>query len=177
MTTWTELRSATRDTLVAAGVGGGVVDVSRFAPIQAVEGTTYVRVYLRSGRYAADGHQGTGEPTFNRERRLMISVYRAAGAADAIDDDLDADIDAVLAALLTNAEWVGLTDGVGSIDIDYDAKEDGEFRSVEATISIEVFDWVHYLPVIADHFETAAIRTSLGQDEPGTGADLTLPTY
>jgi len=175
MTTWAQLRTATRDTLVAAGVGGGAVDVSRFAPIQAVAGVTYVRVYLRSGRYAADGHPGTGEPTFNRERRLMISVYRAAGAAEAIDDDLDADIDAVLSALLTNAEWVGLTDGVGSIDVDYDAKDDGEFRSVEATISIEVFDWVHYPPVVVDDFETAAVTTDLGGNEPPTGAHITPP--
>ena len=174
MTSWTELRTATRDRLVAVGIAGGNVEASRYAPIPS-DGTTHARVYLRAGSYRADGHPGTGEPSFNRDRRLIISVTRAGPAGGELDDDLDGDIDAVLSALLTDADWVGLGDGVGSIEVDYDARDDGQFRSIEAVISIEVSDWVSYPPVVSDTFDTAAVTTDLGSGEPAAGAHIEPP--
>lgn len=176
MTTWTELRNATAARLEAAGIAGGRVARSRYAPIVS-DGTTHARVYLRSGQYRANGDPSTGIPSFDRTRRLVVSIIREAGAAEELDDDLDGDLDAVLDALFKSPDWVNLSEGVESVEVDYDAKDDGEYRSIEAVISIEVGDYVDYPPDVQDDFETLAVRAHepVDDDPFNPGADINLP--
>ena len=138
--------------LVGAGVGGGNVAPSRYAPVVA-DGTAQARVYLRKGKYQADGDPRTGEPRFIRERTVVVSLIRVAGTDEELDDDLDAEIDSVLAALLTDPTFLPDIEGIGSVEIEYDAKSEGEYRAIEAIISIEILDRVQYPPEVMDDFE------------------------
>ena len=174
MTTWTELRNGTVERLIAAGIAGGRVASSRYASIEA-DGSSQARVYLRKGQYRADGDPRAGEPSFVRERVLVISLVRAAGITEELDDDLDADIEDVLEALLTDPSYLSEIEGIGSAEIEYVSKTEGEFRTIEAVIEIEVLDRIQFEPAIADSFESLSFREAGEDAEPLHGVDLYPP--
>jgi len=169
------LVDATAARLIAAGVCGGNIAKDRDEPADMSELPIAI-VHVMADKARADGGPRTGVPDFRHELALCVDVYAKGQSGAGVKGALYAAGEAVLQALLTDAAWLAIGDGVASIEQSYLLPKEGDYITSGLRIELVVLHasvWHPSTTGLPD-FETAAIGVDLGGGV-SVGAEIELP--
>jgi hypothetical protein len=119
-------------------------------------------VALGRDRMDADGDDNAGEPSFKHRTTINVSALCSAESQFFLTGRLNAAKNAILAALLSDPEWLSLVEAVSSIDVSMVYPNESGTVFAEARIALEVTFRTDWPPVVPDDFLDAFVTEEEG---------------
>ena len=126
-------------------------------------------VYILREQWSADGDANAGEPSFVHD--LSLGFSGAIALTDAVTQltVLDGLMAAICSALLTNPNFIALSEGIASIDRRLVFSKEAETSLAEIQIEMRVQYRSNWPPLTPDDFNTLHVKT--GFPAGGTQAE------
>lgn len=141
-------------------------------------------VYITGENLSPDGDGNVGEPRFEAETTIAISVVRGFAENGELMGDIDADVDAIEARLLSDPTFVGFGPGVLFEAITRISRrrlfpQQGETYFAELRLEMTFLTRVSYPPIVTDDLDRVRITTrqlGSGPDTPALMTEIDLIT-
>jgi len=171
----TDLVDATVARLTAAGVCAGNVDKDRAEPAS-VDELPIAIVHVMTDKAKADGDARTGVPDFVHELALCVDIFAKGQSGAGVKSYLYAAGEAVMQALLADQGWVGIGEGINTVEQAYLLSKEGEFTFSGLRIEFAILHRTTWPPSAANlpDFDGLTIAIETG-DGAVIGAEVELP--